>query len=159
MLHARRNLKYLVGTQRHFACRKLELPFSLKQNDELFMAMVVRASARSFGDFKASKADVLSLCDHPPIQLGHGLSFTGVPIEYLHTLSSLYQSAASAARAPFGWTGCDGMPSGVILTGFKNGIRSRKRAPTCSIGCCCSRFRVALNDGRPASFSAIHLRA
>src|SRR5207237_9369498 len=30
-----------------------------------------------------------SVCDHPPIQLGLGLSFTGVPIEYLHTLSSL----------------------------------------------------------------------
>ena len=89
MFHARRNLEDLVGTERHLACRKLELPFSLKQDDELFMAVLVRASARSFGDFKTSKADVLSLCDHPPIQLGHGLSFTGVPIEYLHTLSSL----------------------------------------------------------------------
>ena len=45
------------------------------------------------------------------------------------------------------------------VTASRNGIISRNSLPTCSIGCSCSRFRFAMNHGRPAWSSAIQFFA
>ena len=51
-------------------------------------------------------------------------------------------------------------PSGVTVTGSRNGIMPRSCAPTFSMLVVALRARArALNQGRPASFSSIHSRA
>src|SRR5690242_20449755 len=44
-------------------------------------------------------------------------------------------------------------------TGWRNGIMARSLGPSCSTGCCCSRWRVARKFGQPFSFSSIHFLA
>src|SRR6266705_411734 len=44
-------------------------------------------------------------------------------------------------------------------TGWRNGIMARSFGPSCSIGSCCSRWRVARKLGQPFSFSSIHFFA
>ena len=50
-------------------------------------------------------------------------------------------------------------PSAVTVSGSRNGIRARRRSPTCSIGCARSSFRRAWNQNAPDSLSATHFFA
>ncbi len=49
--------------------------------------------------------------------------------------------------------------SSFSVTASRNGIIARSSAPTFSSWCACSCRRCAMNQGRPALSSSIHLRA
>ena len=69
------------------------------------------------------------------------------------------RAAGEAAPRPVTQGAAGAGYSTSTVTASRNGIIARNRAPTASMGCCCSACRVAVNRGRPALSSAIHALA
>ena len=75
------------------------------------------------------------------------------------TLTPRYWLPSAAGRVPAAREMAWSYTSSFSVTASRNGIIARNSDPTFSIWCACSCRRCAMNHGRPALSSSIHLRA
>ena len=80
------------------------------------------------------------------------------PRAHRHVLGDARTELQHFRECPYAGTAAR-LLSCFTVTGSRNFIMARKRAPTSSINCSCSLARLPSNHSRPVLFSSIQLRA
>ncbi len=113
---------------------------------------VPRRAARTIW---VKSGDLAGCCSFHPVasQLSEKQQAAGNALHRLRPVSGPFEPAPRepATRDCYALT-----PSGLTVTGSRNGIIARSLTPTCSSTWVCSLARVSVNCGRPCSFSVIH---